>query len=858
MYDQYNKTTDPGARKTLYRQIDSVSGIAAKYAIPGEYEKMMSTIGSQETNAHTSVEETVYEEYIPSNAVDKFLAVQAERFKNPVFRLFHTELEAVYEEKNRSLDSDPTKVWYTMLEAMFPTHNYGQQTTIGTIEHLKNPSLKAIRDFYEKYYIPGNMGIIMAGDLNPDDLIKKIDKAFSYMHPGKIQEYEGPEEKPITAPITKEVTGPDAEYLQMGFRMPGVLDYSSVVKLAVADQLLSNGKAGLMDINLTKQQKVLTASSDVEYWKDYSLLILTGKAKEGQSLDEVKDLMIAQLEDLRKGNFDETLIKAIVSNFKLFELQGLESNENRATHMMNSFIQHKGKLWDKDVAFIEAMSKVTKKDVADFVNKYMTNNYVAVFKRKGDNKNIQKVEKPVITPVILNRDVETDFVKYVASIPSNKMQPKWIDYEKEIGKSNIVEAPVLYVQNKENDLFRLHYRFDMGNWNNRELALAGSYLQFLGDGKKTAEDISREFYNIACNFNISVAAEHTNITISGLQENFEKAVALFENLILNCVPDDKALVNLKGRMMKSRADAKLNKASIARGLTNYAIYGPKNPFNFQLTNDELNNLSAKQLTDVLHGLFSYRHTIIYYGPKPLNTFLSAVKKLHAIPSQFKPVPEGIKFVKKDNEQNSVLFVPYDMVQSEITWVNNTTVYDPSKLHVVEMFNNYFGGTMGSVVFQTIRESKALAYSTYAFYATPDKKESKYTTIAYVGSQADKMKEALDAMNELLTDLPRAEKTVEVARESIRNDISSQRITQDEIIFNYLAAKRLGLNTDYRKFIYEQVGSIKFDDIKKFHEQNIAGKPYTYCIIASREKINMEDLKKIGELKELKLEEVFGY
>lgn len=858
LYEEYNKTTDPAKRKNIYRKIDSVSGIAAKYAISNEYDKMMTSMGAQGTNAHTSVEETVYEENIPSNSIDKFLAVQSERFRNPVFRLFHTELETVYEEKNRTLDNDANKVWESMLGAMFPTHNYGQQSTIGTIQHLKNPSLKAIREYYDRYYVPGNMAIIMAGDLDPDQLIGKIEKAFAYMPAKPVQQYTGAKEKPIVNPINKEVSGPDAEYLQIGYRLPGSSDYRSQVILQVVDQLLTNGKAGLMDINLNKQQKVLSANSDIEFWKDYSLLVINGKAKEGQSLDEVKQLLLAQLDSLKQGKFDETLIRAIISNFKWYELQGLESNETRANALMESYILHKGLMWDKDVDFINQMSKVTKKEVMDFVNKYFTNSYVAVYKRKGENKNREKVEKPPITPIALNRDVESEFLKNIEKIPANEIKPMWLDYDKEIGKSTAGKAEILHVQNNDNDLFRLYYRFDMGNWSNRELGLAASYLQFLGNGKYSAEEISRQFYNIACNFSITPSAEYTNITITGLQENFDKAVALFENLVLNCQPDEKALENLKARIVKARADAKLNKSSIARGMTNYAVYGPKNPFNFQLTNAELNAISAKQLVDLLHGIFNYKHSILYYGPKPLNEFVSGIQKLHTIPADFAPYPQGLKFEKRDLKSNEVLFTPYDMVQAEITWVSNAAPYDTTRLPLIELFNNYFGGSMGSIVFQVIRESKALAYSTYAFYAPPDKKEGRYTIVAYVGSQADKMNEAVGAMNELLNELPKTEQAIVSAKESIRQDIASQRVTQDAIIFSYLASKRLGLERDFRKVVYEKVGSLTFDDLKKFHEQFISKKPYTYCVIASRDKINMDDLKKIGDVKELTAEEIFGY
>jgi predicted Zn-dependent peptidase len=858
LYDEYNRTTDAAHRKSIYASIDSISGIAAKYALPGEYNKMMTSMGALGTNAHTSVEETVYEEDIPSNAIDKFLAVQSERFRNPVFRLFHTELEAVYEEKNRTLDNDINKTWFSMLETMFPHHNYGQQTTIGTVEHLKNPSLIAIRDFYNKNYVASNMAIIFAGDFNPDEVIGKIDKAFAYMPATKPAEYIGPKEEPISKPEMKHLFGPDAEFVQLGFRLPGANDYADVVKLAVVDNLLSNGKAGLMDINLNKQQKLLTSGTDAEYWKDYSVLVLSGKAKDGQSLDEVKDLLLSQIELLRKGQFEESLIKAIVANYKLAELQGLDDNDTRASSMMNGFILHKGKGWDRDVAFLDEMSKVTRQQVIAFVNKYLNNNYTGVYKRKGEDKSVQKVEKPAITPVAVNNEDQSPFAKKIESMPASEIKPRWLDYNKEISRAKVGNAEVLYVQNKDNELFRLHYRFDVGSYNDKKLSLAANYLQYIGDGKNTAEEISKLFYNLACSFRIDPRTDYTTITISGLQENFDKAVKLFEDLLLNCAPDDQAWNNLKSRIAKTRADAKLNKNNIARGLTSYAMYGAKNPFNNTVTTDELNSITAKQLTDLLHSLFGYQHSIVYYGPKTLPAFVEGIKKLHGIPAQFKPAPDATKFEKKDLQSNSVLFAPYDMVQAEIMWVANSMPYDPSKLSVIELFNGYFGGDMGSIVFQTIRESKALAYSTYAFYLAPDKKGGRYTMLAYVGSQADKMNDAVSAMNELMKDLPKTEKVLEAAKESIKKNLASERITQDDIVFSYLAAKRLGLDEDYRKDIYDKVGSLTFDDIKKFYSTYISGKPYTYCVVASHDKIKMDDLKKIGEVKELSLDEIFGY
>jgi predicted Zn-dependent peptidase len=858
LYDTYNNTSGNDARRAVYHKIDSISGLAAKYAIANEYDKMMTGMGAQGTNAHTWVEETIYEEDIPSNAIDKYLTVQAERFRQPIFRLFHTELEAVYEEKNRGLDNDGRKMYETMLAALFPTHNYGQQSTIGTVEHLKNPNLKAIRDFYNAYYVPNNMAIVMAGDFDPDYVIKKIDEQFSYMQPKTVKEYKAAPEAPIKAPVVKEVFGPDAESVNIAFRMPGALDVESTVLLNVLAQVLNNGKAGLLDLNINKQQKVLNAGVSQLQWKDYTVFALTGKAKQGQTLEEVKDLLLGQLEILKKGEFDETLVKAIANNIKLSELQGLESNNNRATAIMDGFIKHRGQNWLSDVQMVDAMGKVTKQQIVDFANKYLGENYVLVYKRKGEDKNIKKVEKPAITPVEVNREAQSPFLQSIAAIPATPVQPQWLDYNKDIQKSKIGRAEVLYVQNKTNDLFRLYYRFDMGSWNNKKLPLAAQYLQFLGTDKYTTEEISRQFYNIACSFNLSSGTDVTTITISGLQENFDKAVELFDHLLTHCQPNEAALAALKGRLQKARADNKLSKVAIMRGLVQYGMYGAKNPYNNQLSKEELDALTSAELIEMLHTLPSYKHTVIYYGPEPLATITESVKKEHTIPATFKAAPAAVKFSKSSQANNQVLFADYDMVQAEVNWVRNNGTYNPANTAVVSLFNNYFGGGMGSIVFQTIRESKALAYSTYAFYVTPERKEDRYSVVAYVGSQADKMNEAINGMNELLNDIPRSDKLLETAKESLKQDIETERITQDGIIFSYLNAQKLGLNTDYRKEVYAAVNKLSFDNIKQFHDQNLARKPYTYCILGSEKNVNMDDLKKFGDVKKVTLEELFGY
>jgi len=855
LYEQYNKTTDVEERKAIYHQIDSVSGVASKYAIANEYDKMMSSMGAQGTNAFTSFEQTVYTDDVPSNAIDKYLKVQGERFRNPVLRIFHTELEAVYEEKNRGLDNDGRRVFEKLFAELFKNHNYGLQTTIGTIEHLKNPSLVEIRKYFNTYYVPNNMGVIMSGDFNPDEMIKKVDAAFSYMQNKVVPKYTFQPEQPITSPVSAEVLGPDAESVTIGFRLPG--NKSKDVLLAdLVGQILTNGKAGLMDLNLVKKQKLLGASASTFTLIDYGIMFMQGRPTLGQSLEDVKALMLGEIDNLKKGNFDDNLITSIINNQKKNKILATESYGSRAGDLMNAFTNELD--WKEQVAYTDMLSKLTKKDIVDFANKYFGDNYVCILKRKGEDKSIIKVDKPPITPVETNRDAQSDFVKQVNNMPATPVKPVWLDYNKDLQKSNIGPAEVLYVQNKDNSIFRLRYRFNMGNWNNKKMSFAAQYLQFLGTDKMSAEDITKAFYKIACSFTVSASAEYTTVTIEGLQDNFTAAVKLFEEVLKNCKSDENALKSLKARITKSRTDAKANKGAIMNGLVSYARFGSKNPFNYVLSDEELKNTTADELVGILHDLNSYSHKILYYGPQPLQQLTAGLKTIHSIPATFKAAAEKMKFVPAMQTNNQILFADYNMVQSEIRWVRNTAAYSADKEPVIDIFNNYFGGGMGALVFQTIRESKALAYSTFAFYAKPDKKEDPFYTLAYVGCQADKFNESIVAMNELLNDLPDVEENIKFARAGIKKDIETERITQDGIIFNYLTAQQKGLNEDIRKKTYAAVDKIGYNELKQFHNEYIANKPYTYCIVASEKKLSEEQMKKYGDVKKLSLEEIFGY
>ncbi|MGZ3920340.1 MAG: M16 family metallopeptidase, partial [Bacteroidia bacterium] len=747
LYETYRLTKDDAQRKKIYHAIDSISGVAAKYAIANEYDKMLAGIGADGTNAFTSFDQTVYVNDIPSNQLDNWLTIESERFKKIVLRLFHTELEAVYEEKNRGLDNDNNKVYEALMAALWKNHTYGTQTTIGTIEHLKNPSMVEINNFYDKYYVPNNMAIIMSGDFDPDKVIVDIEKKFGGYKAKPVDSYTFQPEAPITSKVSIEVVGPDPANVNIGWRMAGMGTKDEEIATVITS-ILYNRTAGLLDLDLNQAQKVLNSNSLLYSLKDYSLFGLTGEPKEGQTLEEVEKLLMGEMEKIRKGDFPDWLISAVVTDLKLRKTKELEHNDTRANEMLDAFVN--GLKWQDEVNRLERISKVTKQDIIDFANRNLKdNNCVVIYKRIGEDKTVQKVEKPAITPVEVDRDHSSPFVQQIMKTAPSEVQPKFIDYNKDIVKSPLKSGiPVISNKNTENKLFELYYKFDMGSNNDKILPIAVKYIPYLGTTDMTPSDIKQSFYKLGCSFEVFSDNENTWVSLSGLDDNFESALQLFEKVLANPVVDKDVLKSLVSDLIKERNDNKLQKRLILnQAMLNYARYGPVNPFSYKPTDEELNKISVDDIKNKIKGLTSYEHKVLYYGPKETIDLVSSLNIFHTVPEKLLPVPPAYKFVEKQLD-NTVYVVDYDMKQAEIVMLSNGGSYRASEVPITTLYNSYFGGGMSGVVFQDLRESKALAYSTYSRFVLPNKLSKQSYNMSYIGSQADKLADAMKGMSDL--------------------------------------------------------------------------------------------------------------
>ena len=857
LFEVYRNTDDEAERAALYHKIDSISYVASGYAIPNEYDKLMSVIGADGTNAYTSTDMTVYVEDIPSNQIENWARIEADRFMNPVLRGFHTELETVYEEKNMSLTRDFRKALESLDGMLFPDHPYGTQTVLGTQEHLKNPSITNIKNYHKTYYVPNNIAICLSGDFDPDYMVSVIEKYFGQMQPNEnLPQLKLETKSVIETPQEKDVYGLDAETILMGWKYPGAGTDEALVA-SVVSYILYNGSAGLIDLDLNQQQKVLGAQSEAYTRPDAGEFILLANPKRGQTLEEVRDLLLAEVAKLRNGEFDEAVMEGTINNLKLSQMRQLEDNSSRADMYVNSFIN--GTDWADEVAMLDNLSKVTKQDVIDWANRYLAeNNYAVVYKRLGEDKNVQKVTAPKITPIKANRDNQSDFLTEIKATAVEPIEPVFVDYSKDMKQFKASGLDVLYAENTTNDIASLVYRFNTGTEQDPALNLAFGYLSYLGTPSMTAEEIAQKMYQLACSFNLRSGSTITNVYVDGLNENLPEAMKIVEDLIYNAVPDEDILANLKADMLKSRADAKLNQSSCFSALQRYVFYGPEFIEKITLSDAELMALTSDELLAKVRELMSCQHEVLYYGPADVAEFTELLADGHYVPSELKPLDMAVpQYVQTPSSK--VYLVQYDAKQIYyMQYSNRGENFDLAADPSVAMYNEYFGGGMNAIVFQEMREARGLAYSSQARLLNPTYKEDPYRFYAFIATQNDKMKTAIEAFDEIINDMPESQAAFDVAKEALVARLRTSRTTGQNVLYAYINDRDLGVEQPRQKQIFEVAQNMTLEDVKAAQQKWVKDRTYVYGILGDIKDLDTKYLRTLGPVQVLTLEDIFGY
>lgn len=858
-FEEHRKETDPAKKKVLYAEIDRLSFEAAKFAAANEYDKLVSAIGAKGTNAYTWVEQTVYVNDIPSNELERWFELESERFRRPILRLFHTELETVFEEYNISQDKDFRKTLKAMQESLTPSHPYGTQTTLGRGEDLKNPSQTNIYKFFDQYYVPNNMAVVMAGDFDPEQVVAMAERYFGSWKSKPVPKFKFEPQAPLTTRVQRDVLGNESPWIEIGWRFDGASSEEALMLPLVAG-VLHNYQAGLFDLNLIQDQQLLEAYAYPRVYEDYSSLLLQAKPREGQSLEAVEQLLMEQMDKLRTGDFEDWLPGAVLKDLKLSEIKSFEKNQGRAAAITGAYILGVG--WPDFVKRWKKLEKITKADIVAFAQKHLRpDNYVAVYKHQGEDNKVMKVDKPDITPIEVNREGVSAFARSFLDKTAPEIHPQFVDFQKIFKKASINKNVKLrVVQEKKSKLFRLHYCFDMGKNADRRLGVLAGYLSYLGTSKMSPKEVQQAFYRHGLHFSASCSDDQFFLTLSGLEESLEAGVELLENLLRDAQPNVEALQNMVADILLRRENEKSDKRAIlGKAMTSYAKYGPRSPFTDRLSAEQLHALKPEALTHLLRELTEYRHDVLYFGAHTARALGTTLKKYYAENAGSKPLVAAKRYPEKSVKKDQVLFVHFPTVQVELLLLSKgTPKFNLEEYVFNEWYNQYFGYGLSSIVFQEIRESKALAYSAYVHAGSPARKNRAHWLQGYVGTQPDKLREAVEAFQQILEDMPVSVAQIETARMSVLKQIADSRITRSELFWTWRANRDKGFpKSDLREAVFQAMEKAEPGDLIRFQKQHVKGRHYTWLVLGDRKQVDFKYLKKIGPVKELKLEEIFG-
>lgn len=856
-YDKLFVETDPARRTALLKQINDLTVKSSQYTIPGELDALYSRLGSDNVNAFTSNEETAYLVSLPKNRVEQWAMVESERFKDPVFRLFQSELEAVYEEKNRSLDNKDDILDEAVEARLYQKHPYGIPV-LGSINHLKNPSLTKMYQFYRTYYVPNNMAIVMAGDIDLEQTRKIIEKYFSGWQTKPVPPYQVPQEAAIKGVDRVKVQYKGEEKVLLAWR---TAPHSSKDRsaLRMLDMLLDSGKAGLINLDLVQTQQVRGAGSYPNVHKDYGAEYLWAVPKPGQTLAQAEALLLAEIEKIKRGSFDESIMQAIALDFENSQKRALESNEGRVGMMAEAFLN--GESVEDVLAEPARLRAVTKQQVIEVAKQYFNGDYIAG-QRVDAPYNFPPIAKPVLGKMQLNPNQTSAFVKKVIALNPPPVQPEWIDTKKAYQADSFAPGVVFhYKANPINDLFSFSIAYDFGDKHQSNFCTVMSELNHAGTGKMSAEDVANAFYKLGVNATFGCSDYGFVMNLSGADASFEQGLDLAEQVLWNAKLDPERFQAKIANLIASRKDAKSDAATLRAALRNWVRYGNESGFLDRPSDAELRQVSVARYPAMAQALQKQNFKIYYTGQMPMQQVETLVHKHHQPASIPLPLLEPrkqppLKLIPRTSKPVKIYFLNNPGAQSSIDLVIPEPQVNLSESLLESFYNQYMDGGMGAVMFQEVRESRALAYSTWSYYASGSRLGDQSQMLAYIGTQADKTAEALTLLIDLMRHPPKSESHFDRARQALDNAFRTSRVTFREVFGTLEGWADLGLDTDPRPLQFNQLSQVQLADLFAFIQKRVASQPLIFTVVGDRAKVNLPALQKLGEVEEVKVDQIF--
>ena len=859
-YDELAMTEDTAARARLQKEINELSIRSSEYVIPNEFNRLINRFGGSGLNAATSYDATIYFNTFSPQYMVQWAEINSERLINPVFRLFQSELETVYEEKNMYGDFIGGQVMDTLMARYFGPHPYAYPI-IGSTKNLKNPRLTEMHKFFEDYYVASNMALILSGDFDAQQVMPILEKAFSRIRSGNAPKQEKVMLPPFNGRETMKVKFPIPFIKAMGLGFRGVsANHEDQVALNIAVNLLNNANGtGYLD-KLMVEHKLMGALAINESMNEAGILAVAIMPKLLiQSYSSAEKMVWDEINRVKNGDFSDEMFNSLKLEQKRQYASSLENIDSRATIMMNLFSQ--GKSWNDYLNEVARIESITKEDVVRVAQKYFSNNYLCVTKSTGKYPK-DNLPKPAFSPVVpRNADASSSYAKQLEKIPEQQVAPRIIDFEKDVKTSKLTPLVTLYTTpNPLNDIFTLNISYGIGALEQPELMQLTNYLQLLGTESLSFEQFRSRLQSIGSTLAFDVTPDAFVMKVTGFDNHIDETMELVGDFIRHAKADDKKLRQIVDDAKVSEKAFFKSGDNVASALLEQVKYGDQSRYLRKLSLSQIKKLKGKDMLAIYDKVRSVQCDLHYCGTLPVEKVIGTIRQ--HLPLERTTVASNSPYYRelKQYDRPTVFFIDMpDMAQSIVYgYVKGDPVDDKASRHASQLFSVYFGGDMSSLMFQEIREFRSFAYRTSGRYQLPNHahKGTAGSFTAMLSTQSDKTLDALGVLDSLIREMPLKPERMEAVKQTLVNRINNDYPPFRNLSEKVASTRMEGFDRDPAEEFLRDIATMDMQDISRFYQEQISGRPVVYVIAGNRKHIDMKKLAEYGTIIKVKKKGIY--
>ena len=859
-YDELARTKDEAARAGIQKEINELSIRSSDYVIPNEFNRLISKYGGSGLNAATSYDATIYFNTFSPQYMEQWAEINSERLLNPVFRLFQSELETVYEEKNMYGDFIGGPVMERLLARYFAPHPYAYPI-IGSTENLKNPRLTEMRKFFEEYYVASNMALILSGDFDSDAVLPILEKTFSRIRPGEAPKKEVVALPPFKGKEIMKIKFPVPLVKAMGLGFRGVpANHEDQVALAVAVNMLNNANGtGFLD-KLMVDRKIMASMAMNESMNEAGILAVAIIPKlMFQTYGRAEKLVWKEINRVKEGDFSDEIFNSLKQEQHRQYASDLENIDSRTRILMSLYSQ--GKSWEEYLQEVARIEALTREDVIRVARKYFSDNYLCVTKTTGKYPK-DNLAKPDFNPVVpKNSEASSEYAKRLEQLPVQTVAPRFIDFGKDVQISRLTPLATLYATaNPVTDIFTLNMVYQIGMLEQPRLMLLANYLQFLGTDSLSYQEFRTRLQVLGSALSFDANEKQFTVRITGFDKHFEETVKLAGDFIAHVKADDKQIRQvINGAKVIEKAFFE-SSDNIALAMLEMVKYGEQSRFLKKLSLSEIKKLKGKDLLNVFADVRRMECDLHYCGTLPAGQVAEQIKATLPLQEITVAVKEPYYRDAKAYDKPVVYFMDMPTASQSIVYgfAKGEVTDDAWSRHASRLFSAYFGGDMSSLMFQEIREFRSLAYRVNGRYLLPPHqlpgKAGEFVTM--LSTQSDKTLDAMEVMKSLIGEMPEKPERIETIKQSIINQVNNDFPSFRELSEKVAYFRRSGFDRDPNEALLADLSEMDMQDIVRFYRHNVRLKPVVYVIVGNSSRIDMKKLAEYGEVIRLRKKDIY--